>query len=64
VTAITAYLPVSAMEREIKIQDRVRVPDGDTGTVIGFYRHNDTALVLLDCGDKVSFPVDGLDGAS
>ena len=38
--------------REVRRSDRVRVPDGRVGEVIGFYRaEEDAALVRLDSGD-------------
>ena len=49
------------MDRQFRFQDRVRVPDGDTGTVIGFYRDTDSALVLLDTGDRLRVSLHDLD---
>jgi len=44
------------MKGEIGFHDRVRVPDGRTGNVIGFYRTTtQTALVLLDAGASCQF---------
>jgi hypothetical protein len=36
-------------------------PAGDTGTVIGFYRDTETALILLDSGDRLTVSLDDLD---
>ena len=62
--AFTALLPVPALDKELRFRDRVRVPDGDTGIVIGFYRDSGTALVLLDTGDRLTCSVDDLDVAA
>ena len=35
--------------------------NGDTGTVIGFYRDTDSALVLLDTGDRLRVSLHDLD---
>jgi hypothetical protein len=49
-----------AGDTEIRFRDRVRIPDGDAGTVIGFYRHTDTALILLDSGDRLTVSLQAL----
>ena len=59
--AFTAFLPLSTVERQFRFHDRVRVPGGDTGTVIGFYRDTDSALVLLDTGDRLRVSLHDLD---
>jgi hypothetical protein len=42
-----------APQREIAVNDRVSVPDGCLGLVIGFYqRASATVLVRLDAGDQ------------
>jgi hypothetical protein len=41
----------------IDFHDHVRVPDGRTGEVIGFYRREDESIVVLfPCGDSAEFP--------
>ncbi len=56
VAATTALPPLIPVDREIGFHDRVRVPDGRTGNVIGFYRTaTETALVLLDAGESRQF---------
>jgi hypothetical protein len=62
--AFTALLPQPALDREIRFRDRVRLPAGDTGTVIGFYRHTETALILLDAGDRLTVSLHELDVAA
>jgi hypothetical protein len=48
-----AYLPDSLAPPTITPRDRVRVPDGSVGKVIGFYRTDKVAvLVRLDDGDS------------
>ena len=38
---------------EIQLADRVRVPDGRAGKVVGFYRtKTEMALVVLDDGER------------
>jgi len=61
VAAFTAFLLPPTVDRQFRFQDRVRVPDGDTGTVIGFYRDTDSALVLLDTGDRLRVSLHDLD---
>ena len=56
VAATTAFAPLVPVDEEIGFQDRVVVPDGRTGSVIGFYRADiETALVLLEAGDTRQF---------
>jgi hypothetical protein len=62
--AFTALLPMPAVDRDIRFRDRVCTPDGETGTVIGFYRHTDAALILLDTGDRLTVSLQELDGAA
>jgi hypothetical protein len=64
VAAFTALLPQPSLDWEIRFRDRVRLPGGDTGTVIGFYRDTETALILLDTGDRLTVSLDELDAAS
>jgi hypothetical protein len=64
VAAFTALLPMPAGDTEIRFRDRVRIPDGYAGTVIGFYRHTDTALILLDSGDRLTVSLQELDVAA
>ena len=59
--AFTAFLLPPTVDRPFRFQDRVRVPDGDTGTVIGFYRDTDSALILLDSGDRLRVSLHDLD---
>jgi hypothetical protein len=63
VAAFTALLSQPSLDWEIRFRDRVRLPAGDTGTVIGFYRDTETALILLDTGDRVTVSLDDLDPA-
>jgi hypothetical protein len=64
VAAFIALLPQPSLDWEIRFRDRVRLPGGDTGTVIGFYRDTETALILLDTGDRLTVSQDELDAAS
>jgi hypothetical protein len=64
VAAFTALLSQPSLDWEIRFRDRVRLPGGDTGTVIGFYRDTETALILLDTGDRLTVSLDELDAAS
>ena len=42
----------------IDLQDRVRVPDGRTGEVIGFYRREaESVIVLFPRGDSAEYPL-------
>jgi hypothetical protein len=51
-----AFPPLSRMDGEIKCHDRVRVPDGRTGNVVGFYRtRSEMALVRFDDGESRKF---------
>ena len=54
ITPIAAYPP---LERSpVAFGDRVRVPDGRTGEVIGFYRReSDSVLVRFGPGDSAEF---------
>jgi hypothetical protein len=61
VAAFTALLPQPSLDWEIRFRDRVRLPAGDTGMVIGFYRDTETALILLDSGDRLTVSLDDLD---
>jgi hypothetical protein len=61
VAAFTAFLPLPTADRQFRFRDRVRVPGGDPGTVIGFYRDTDSALVLLDTGDRLRVSLHDLD---
>ena len=46
----------------IDLQDRVRVPDGRTGEVIGFYRREaEAVIVLFPRGDSEEFPFTDLE---
>ena len=52
-TLLAAYAPPAPNVVAIAVRDRVRVPDGRVGRVIGFYRGDDeTVLVQLDAGDS------------
>jgi hypothetical protein len=55
-----AYDPHTLSElpaHRIGLNDRVSVPDGRVGSVIGFYsRADETVLVLFDSGDSVEYP--------
>ena len=62
--AFTALPPQPSLDWEIRFRDRVRLPAGDTGTVIGFYRDTETALILLDTGDGLTVSVHELDVAA
>ena len=62
--AFTALLPQPSVDWEIRFRDRVRLPAGDTGTVIGFYRDTESALVLLDNGDRLTVSLADLDSAA
>ena len=62
--AFTVLLPQPSLDWEIRFRDRVRLPAGDTGTVIGFYRDSETALILLDTGDRLTVTLDELDTAT
>jgi hypothetical protein len=64
VAAFTMLLPQPSLDGEIRFRDRVRLPAGDTGTVIGFYRDTETALILLDTGVRLTVSLNDLDSAS
>jgi hypothetical protein len=64
VAAFIALLPQPSLDGEIRFRDRVRLPAGDTGTVIGFYRDTETALILLDTGDRRTVSLDDLDSVA
>jgi hypothetical protein len=64
VAAFTALLLQPSLDGEIRFRDRVRLPAGGTGTVIGFYRDTETALILLDTGDRLTVSLDDLDSAA
>jgi hypothetical protein len=47
---------------DIRFHDRVRVPDGHTGKVVGFYRtKTEMALVQLDDGERRKFVLSELE---
>ena len=56
-TALAAYeLPPLELQLRVNLDDRVSVPDGRVGTVIGFYRREvETVLVLFDFGDSSEY---------
>jgi hypothetical protein len=64
VAASTALLLLPGLDRTIRFRDRVLVPVGGRGTVIGFYRDTDTALILLDTGDRLTVSLHELDVAA
>jgi hypothetical protein len=52
-TLLAAHAPPTLDIAAIAAHDRVRVPDGRLGRVIGFYRGEDeTVLVRFDAGDS------------
>jgi len=60
VTTFAAYPTPLSFEppaHRIGLHDRVEVPDGRDGSVIGFYcSAADTVLVLFDSGDSRQYP--------
>jgi hypothetical protein len=63
-TGATIYEPplaCRAPERRICLNDRVSVPDGRVGGVIGFYcRDVETVVVRFGPGDSVEYPASDL----
>lgn len=51
---------------EISAHDRVRVPDGRIGQVIGFYRreYDDSVIVLFSSGRSTEFLISGVTRSS
>jgi len=63
ITPLAAY-PLHDVTR-IAYHDRVRVPDGRAGEVIGFYRRKDeSALVLFSCGESDQFLIPDIEPLS
>lgn len=57
-TAVETANPLAPLEaaEAIDLHDRVRVPDGRVGKVIGFYRRAQvTVCVLFETGDTAQF---------
>jgi hypothetical protein len=63
--ATTALPQPTRIESNIRFRDRVRVPDGRTGTVVGFYRtKSEMALVRFDDEESRKFPLSVLELAA
>ena len=59
--ATAALAPPTRTAENVRFRDRVRVPDGRTGTVVGFYRtRSEMALVRCDNGETRKFALSEL----
>jgi hypothetical protein len=57
-TTLASYQPQTTFELERRIvpRDRVSLPDGRVGTVVGFYCHLPVSvLVIFDSGDTAQY---------